>query len=170
MGVSGRPQVLAGKAEFGERFPTPRKWCSAPQRVDEAGDILVSVRAPVGPTNVAAVRCCFGRGLAAIRADGSKLEADYLRFFLRHSEPCLASMGQGSTFAAIGRADIISLRIPLLPLNEQRRIADLLSRAEGIVRLCREAQKKAAEITPALFLDMFGDPATTRRVAGRHIR
>jgi type I restriction enzyme S subunit len=79
-------------------------------------------------------------------------------------------MGQGSTFAAIGRADIISLRIPLPPLNEQRRIADLLSRAEGIVRLFREAQKKAAQITPALFLDMFGDPATTRRVAGRHIR
>lgn len=147
-----------GKAEFGELFPTPKKWCSAPQRVAEAGDILISVRAPVGPTNVAAVRCCIGRGLAAIRADGLKLEADYLRFFLRHSEPRLVSMGQGSTFTAIGRAEITSLRIPLPPLNEQRSIVDLLSRAEGIVRLRREAQKKAAEIIPALFLDMFGDP------------
>lgn len=48
--------------------------------------------------------------------------------------------------------------IPLPPLPEQRRIVDLLSRAEGIVRLRREAEKKAAELIPALFLDMFGDP------------
>jgi len=68
-------------------------------------------------------------------------------------------MGQGSTFAAIGRAEIASLQIPLPSLDEQRRIVDLLSRAEGIVRLRREAQKKAAEVIPALFLDMFGDPA-----------
>ena len=50
--------------------------------------------------------------------------------------------------------------IPVPNLDEQRRIVDLLTRAEGIVRLRREAQKKAAEIIPALFLDMFGDGAT----------
>ena len=51
-----------------------------------------------------------------------------------------------------------AIPVPLLP--EQRRIVDLLSRAEGIVRLRREAEKKAAELIPALFLDMFGDPVT----------
>ena len=56
--------------------------------------------------------------------------------------------------------DVAKLEIPLPPIDEQRRIINLLSRAEGIVRLRREAQKKAAEIIPALFLDMFGDPAT----------
>jgi len=50
--------------------------------------------------------------------------------------------------------------IPIPPIEEQRRIVDLLSRAEGIIRLRREAQKKATEIIPALFLEMFGDPAT----------
>ena len=50
--------------------------------------------------------------------------------------------------------------IPTPPLDEQRRIVDLLARAEGIVRLRREAEQKAAELIPALFLDMFGDPAT----------
>ena len=55
-------------------------------------------------------------------------------------------MGQGSTFAAIGRAEIASLRIPLPLLHEQRRIVDLLSRAEGILRLRREAQAKAQAI------------------------
>lgn len=53
-----------------------------------------------------------------------------------------------------------SASIPVPPLPEQRRIIDLLSRAEGIVRLRREAEKCATELIPALFLDMFGDPAT----------
>lgn len=50
--------------------------------------------------------------------------------------------------------------IPVPTLTEQRRIVDILSRVDGIVRLRREAEKKAAELIPALFLDMFGDPAT----------
>lgn len=53
-----------------------------------------------------------------------------------------------------------SVAIPVPPLTEQRRIVDLLARAEGIVRLRREAQAKAQAIIPALFVDMFGDPAT----------
>lgn len=58
---------------------------------------------------------------------------------------------------------LANAEIPVPPLDEQRRIVDLLSRAEGIVRLRREAQKKAAEIIPALFVDMFGDPAANPR-------
>jgi len=56
--------------------------------------------------------------------------------------------------------DVAELSVPWFSLPEQRRIVDILSRAEGIVRLRREAEKKAAELIPALFLDMFGDPAT----------
>ena len=53
-----------------------------------------------------------------------------------------------------------STSIPVPPLPEQCRIVDLLSRAEGIVRLRREAERCAAELIPSLFLDQFGDPAT----------
>lgn len=152
-----------GKAEFGEVSPTAKKWCNAPKKIAEAGDILMSVRAPVGPTNLADTRCCIGRGLAAIRAKQDVLDPAFLRFALRQAEPRLASMGQGSTFAAIGRAELASTQFPLPPIPEQRRIVDLLSRAEGITRLRREAQKKAAGLIPAIFLDMFGDPATNPR-------
>ena len=64
------------------------------------------------------------------------------------------------------RADmgmVLRLELSLPSPDEQRRIVDTLSRAEGIVRLLREAQTKAAELIPALFLDMFGDPATNPR-------
>ncbi|WP_374262374.1 restriction endonuclease subunit S [Zoogloea sp.] len=148
-----------GKSEFGETYPIPRKWCSEPKKVAEPGDILISVRAPVGPSNLADTRCCIGRGLASVRAKTDFLDVQYLRYCIRHAEPTLASLGQGSTFAAIGRTELASTKVPVPPLPEQRRIVDILSRAEGIVRLRREAEKKAAELIPALFIEMFGDPA-----------
>ena len=60
----------------------------------------------------------------------------------------------------LSRDDAYQEPISVPPREEQRRLVDILSRAEGIVRLRREAQKKAQELIPALFLDMFGDPAT----------
>lgn len=148
-----------GKAEFGESSPVARKWCTDPKRIAEIGDILMSVRAPVGPTNIAAVQCCIGRGLAAVRGRAKFVDQAFLRYFLRLSEQRLAQLGQGSTFAAISRKEIAELQVPLPPLAEQRRIVDVLARAEGIVRLRRQAQRKAAELIPALFIDLFGDPA-----------
>ena len=79
--------LFQGKAEFGERHPVAKRWCSAPKKIAEAGDILISVRAPVGPTNVADVRCCIGRGLAAIRPDTSVALRDYVHWVLIHLEP-----------------------------------------------------------------------------------
>ncbi|HHL33367.1 MAG TPA: restriction endonuclease subunit S, partial [Desulfobulbaceae bacterium] len=55
-----------GKAEFGKIFPTVQKYCSNPKKIAEKNSTLLSVRAPVGPTNLADRTCCIGRGLAAI--------------------------------------------------------------------------------------------------------
>ena len=63
-------------------------------------------------------------------------------------------------YPAVSDSQVLDQQLLLPPLPEQRRIVDLLSRAEGIVRLRRESEKKAAELIPALFIDMFGDPAT----------
>ena len=90
-----------------------------------------------------------------------ELDRRYLAYFLR-SASTVARISERTAGARMPRADmdfVLGLHMPLPPLDEQRRTADLLSRAEGIVRLRREAQKKARAIIPALFLDMFGDPA-----------
>lgn len=65
-----------------------------------------------------------------------------------------------ATVKHISAKQILNIELPLPKYNEQRRIVDILARAESIVRLRREALKKTQEIIPALFLDMFGDPAT----------
>ncbi len=90
------------------------------------------------------------------------LERRYLAYFLRNPAT-VQSITERTAGARMPRADmdfLLGLEIPLPPLPEQRRLVDLLSRAEGIVRLRREAHTKAAELIPALFLDMFGDPAS----------
>lgn len=96
----------------------------------------------------------------ALGADGVKVlvprqgfDARFLYYFFRSVR--LPDAGYSRHFKFL--RDVC---VPQPSLAEQKRIVDLLSRAEGIVRLRREAQAKAAEIIPALFLDMFGDPAT----------
>lgn len=154
---SGLP-FFQGKADFGELYPVARKWCIAPRKIAEAGDILVSVRAPVGPTNVARERCCIGRGLAAVRADEAFVLRDFVHWNIKHRQSELISKGQGSTFAAIKQKDLKSLPIHLPPLDEQRRIVGILNRAAKIERLQKQAQERLREFIPALFIKMFGDP------------
>jgi len=91
-----------------------------------------------------------------------RLDRRYLAYFLR-SPGTVEAISQKVAGARMPRADmsfVMSLPIPVLALQEQQRVVDLLSRAENIVRMRREAEQKAKEIIPALFLDMFGDPAT----------
>ena len=112
---------LQGKAEFGDTYPTAVKWCSAPTKIAEPDDILISIRAPVGPTNLCPARSCIGRGLAAIRPQGG-IPAKYVLYALRATEGELRASATGTTFDAI-RGDVLrSHRIGVAPLAEQRRI------------------------------------------------
>ena len=143
-----------GKADFGPRHPVARTWCVSPNKIALAGDILISVRAPVGPTNVADVECCIGRGLAAIRP-GKDADRDFVLSALRLYEPDLAKLGSGSTFHAIDRQDVETFTIPFPPLAEQKRIAGILREQMAAVERARasaEAQLQAAENLPAAYL------------------
>lgn len=95
---------------------------------------------------------------------GPQFFPDYLRHFLIsndfHARFMKTVSGVGGSLLRARPAEVAKIKIPLPPLAEQRRLAGLLSRAEGIVRRRREAQRKAAELVPALFLEMFGDPAS----------
>ena len=112
---------LQGKAEFGTMYPEAIKWCSFPKKIAEPGDVLISVRAPVGPTNLCAVRSCIGRGLAAIRTSAN-MPSKFFLYALRASEEELRSKSTGTTFQAIRGDDLRSHPIGLPPLPEQRRI------------------------------------------------
>jgi len=147
-----------GKAEFGQKYPVARKWCSKPNKVAETDDILLSVRAPVGSTNIANTKSCIGRGLAAIRCKNNKADPFFLWFYLRSIEKRIASKGVGSIFTAIGRDVISKLPVPDFKYPTQRKIAAILEKAESARAKCREANRLTDEFLKSAFIDMFGDP------------
>jgi type I restriction enzyme, S subunit len=142
-----------GKTEFGERHPSVKKWCSNPMRTVDNGDILLSVRAPVGPTNIAISKSCIGRGLAGIRGKIG-IDQRYLFFFLRRIEAWLSEQGTGTTFASISGDFLKSLEVSVAPHNEQTRIVEkleeLLSDLDAGVAELKAAQKKLVQYRQSL--------------------
>jgi type I restriction enzyme, S subunit len=130
-----------GKKDFGEKFvEPPTTWTTETTKIAVGGDVLMSVRAPVGPVNFATEDVCIGRGLAAIRCSPG-LSRDFLFYCLLSLQPAIAGR-EGAVFASISRADIAALPIPVPPLAEQQRIVALLDEAfTGLVTAQANAEK-----------------------------
>jgi type I restriction enzyme S subunit len=152
-----------GKADFGSFYPTVRYWCNKPTKISLPNDILFSVRAPVGPTNINNIEACIGRGLSAIRCKRDVVVMKYLLHYLRTNENKIADLGTGSTFKAITISELKKLQIPLPPLDQQKKIASILDAADAYMQKTKALIKKYDELTQSLFLDMFGDPVKNEK-------
>ena len=101
-----------GRAEFGFRFPKRRLFTTEPKRMAEVGDVLLSVRAPVGDLNVAYERCCIGRGLGAIHSKtGHSSFVLYTMFAL--SSQLDVFNGEGTVFGSINRESLNALPVDI---------------------------------------------------------
>ena len=127
--------------------------------VVEQGDLLVSWSATLDVYRWAGPRGLLNQHIFKVLPKPG-VDPDFLFFALKSVISELESKTHGSTMKHVVRGDFEGTFIHLPGIAEQRRIVDLLSRAEGIVRLRRQAQQKAAALIPAIFVDMFGDPAT----------
>ena len=152
---SGIP-FFQGNADFGERSPIVRIYCSKPTKIAKKGDILFSVRAPIGAINIADCECCIGRGLSALTPKKSTTE--YLFFLLKAKNKILQSLGTGSTFKAINKNTLLSLPISSHSINEQRIISNKLSLIENAIRIRERQLVKLNQLAKSRFLEMFGDP------------
>ena len=156
------------KAIVGARVLLGVEAPSRARRLIRKDDVLVSTIRP----NLNAVAVVppsldgqiASTGFCVLRAKKCVLP-EFLYFYVR-SKPFvegLCKLVAGAMYPAVTEAQVLEQTLSLPSMQEQRRIVDLLARAEGIVRLRREAQQKAAELIPAIFIDMFGDPATNSK-------
>lgn len=139
-----------GKKAFGEKFiEAPTTWTTQITKVARDGDILMSVRAPVGPVNFATDEVCIGRGLAAIRS-GAELNSDFLFYQILHLQPDIAGR-EGAVFASINKAEIEALPINFVPLPDQKRIVSKLDEAFDGIATAKANAEKNLENARAIF-------------------
>ena len=142
-----------GKADFGEIFiEVPKKWTAQVTKEAYKNDILMSVRAPVGPVNLATQTICIGRGLAAIRPKYS-LNHLFLFYLLKNQQDVIRRGSGGSTFESINHKQIQSLRIPLPPVETQQKIVAEIESERELV----DANKKLIEIFEKKIKDKIGE-------------
>jgi Restriction endonuclease S subunits len=146
-----------GNADFGELYPKERFWCNAPKKVAMPGDILISVRAPIGALNYSKGKSCIGRGLAAITIENI-VERNYIFHLLKARNNYLNSMGTGSTFKAIGKNVLEEILIPQISREEQQKCVNMMDLLGSIIRERQSQLGKFDDIIKARFVEMFGDP------------
>ncbi|MDQ0771493.1 type I restriction enzyme S subunit [Pseudarthrobacter defluvii] len=154
--------LIAGAGDFSRGVLSPKKYTSQPTKLSRAGDVVLSIRASIGDKVWSDGEYCLGRGVAALRA-GAQLDRNFLWHWLGHIEPTLRAKAKGATFLQVNRSDITELPLPVPPLDEQRRIAAILDKADELRTKRRAALAHLDALTQSIFHAMFGDPVTNPR-------
>ncbi|WP_426938982.1 restriction endonuclease subunit S [Pseudarthrobacter sp. S3] len=152
--------LIAGAGDFANGLLSPKKFTSKPTKLSEVHDIVISIRASIGDKVWADGEYCLGRGVAALRP-GALLDRGYLWHWLDHAEPALRSKAKGATFLQVNRGDISTMPISLPSINDQRRIAAILDKADGLRTKRRQALAHLDTLTQSIFHSMFGGISAT---------
>ena len=160
---------MQGSAEFGEHNPVPEKWCSEPKKIAEPGDLLLSVRAPVGDTNFADHRIAVGRGLSIIRASKASL-TEFIRLVIQFNvSELIASSGSGM-FASITGKNLKEFKINLPPFSEQKRIVEIINTIDEVLAKTVLTTNQAKELRSGLLSDLLSGaheiPASYDKIMG----
>ena len=138
--------LLQGNADISNGFPAPRYYTNQPKKMCMPGDLLLSVRAPVGEVSHSDRSACIGRGLCSIRAGKF---TEFIYYYLRYYEPEWNKISQGSTFTAISGDDIKKVQIPAVDDITLNRSINILRCADNEIQLLKQdleawQQKKKA--------------------------
>lgn len=143
-----------GRAEFGFRFPTRRLFTTEPKRMAKSGDVLLSVRAPVGDINIAYEECCIGRGLSAIESKTG--ESSFLlytfRYFGRQFEVFNA---EGTVFGSINKEQLNNFQIKLPPKEKIKEFEAIVRPMDDLIRMNFTENDRLTELREKLLLNFF---------------
>ncbi len=141
-----------GVSDFGERFPKDRVYCTVANRIAEAGDILFSVRAPVGRINLTNKKIVIGRGVCAIhsKADNQCFVFQQLKELFQEED----TIGNGAIFKAVTKEDMHGIKMIRPPqpiiLSFEHQIQPIFSNLEILIRKNANLRKTRDLLLPKL--------------------
>ncbi len=131
---------LQGNAEFGKISPTAKQYCPVPRKLANKGDLLFSVRAPVGALNIADATYGIGRGLCSL-ASNSQMTQSFLWWVLPSYKYQLDAISTGSTFEAVSAEQVSNLLFALPSYEEQIEVANFLDHETSQIDTLIEKQQ-----------------------------
>ena len=150
-----------GCTDFGTRFPVPRVYTTAPTRFAKSGDILMSVRAPVGTLNVAIEDCSIGRGLAALNSIiGSQL---YLWYTLAGFKQLFNVLdGNGTTFGSITKDTLYETKVVIPNPVLVKSFEEIVQPIEQKIRIIEEENRELTKLRDWLLPMLMNGQATVK--------
>jgi type I restriction enzyme, S subunit len=157
-----------GRTDFEFRFPSRRVYCTAPTRLADAADTLVSVRAPVGDVNISSERCAIGRGIAAVRHKDKKPSFTYYAIrSLRDEFDVFES--EGTLFGAIGGDDFRQIQFAHPPAPIAQAFEDLVAPLDALIDSNEHESRTLAELRDTLLGPLLSGELTVKtadKIAG----
>ncbi|MBX1794479.1 restriction endonuclease subunit S [Campylobacter jejuni] len=144
---------LQGNRTFGRKYPYFDTYCTEYKKIAKKGEILFSVRAPVGDINFANNDICIGRGLCSMNAKNG--ENEFLYYLLHNLRSVIINNESGSVFGSVNKNDLQTIEILLPLLEEQRQIAAILSSIDDKIELLHEQNKTLEKLAQTLFRHYF---------------
>jgi type I restriction enzyme S subunit len=143
--------LIQGNADIENRKTIKRIFTTQITKRGKSGDILMSVRAPVGEVSRAAFDVCLGRGVCAIR-----YENDFMYHYLIYLEPTWAKHSKGSTFDSVNSADVKALEVHLpTNLSEQTAIAEMLGNMDAELAGLEQRREKTRALKQAMMQELL---------------
>ena len=124
---------LQGNRTFGRLYPTFDTYTTHPTKIAKAGDVIMSVRAPVGALNFTPVKMCLGRGVCSLRMNNSN--QDYLFYLMKYNVQKLLNKESGTVFGSVNRNDINSLEVNIHLDDEQIKVSRFLKNIDDKIEL-----------------------------------
>lgn len=146
---------LQGNRTFGLKYPTFDTYTTNPTKIAEAGDIIMSVRAPVGDLNITPKKICLGRGVCSLRMKNGN--QTFLYYLMKYNNAFLLNRESGTVFGSVNKNDIESLMVNIPDTEVQRKIAGVLGALDDKIELNNKINNNLEQQAQALFKSWFVD-------------
>lgn len=145
---------LQGNRTFGFKYPTFDIYTTVMTKSAKAGDVIMSVRAPVGDINITPIDMCLGRGVCSLRMKNGNQE--FLFYMMKYYIPYLLKKESGTVFGSVNRNDINGLEVDIPEdVQTQKKIARYLEMIDDKIELNNKINENLEQQAQALYYHMF---------------